>query len=108
MQKFTVTTPHGTYNNCFLEMNTYAVNKRPAISVWSADDGPIASLTTNVRGIHNFAGDCSAVDTNNAPWAPALINKLQIGKPTGHYVTSGFCACPVYKFDLERIAEMCS
>lgn len=108
MKKFTVTTPYAEYKGCFLELNTYAVNKRPALSVWSEEDGPIANLTVNVRGIRNYAGDCSAVDVNNAPWAPALINKLQIGKPTGHYVTSGYCAYPVYKFDLERIAELCS
>ena len=108
MRKFTVSTPYASYEKCFLCVNKYSVNKHVALSVWNEEDGPIANITVNLDKIKTLPANFSAVDTNNAPWAEALIKRLGIGKPTGKFIGSGFCMYPVYEFDMERIAKMCA
>lgn len=85
-----------------MSASSYAQGKHIALQLW-CEDGPFATLTTNLapKGTDK---NIQAVDTNNCPWAPALIKRLKIGTPTGKYVHSGFCTYPLYEFDMERIA----
>ena len=104
MKTFKVTTPFCT-EKCSMSASTYAgKSKHIALQLW-CEDGPFATLTVNLPGLRGTSRNVSCVDTNNCPWAPALIKRLKIGKPTGHYLDSGFCSYPVYEFDVEKIAE---
>lgn len=63
---------------------------------------PFATLTVNLGRI---GYDHAYVDTNNCPWAEEFIAKYGLGKFTGEYGYSGFCAYPLYKFDMDKIEE---
>lgn len=112
MKSFKVTTTYGQVlcrhtTTCTM---TAGIDARKsghiALQLWGKD-GPFATLTTNPTGLRGLKRNVSCVDTNNCPWAPALIKRLGIGKPTGHYVYSGFCAFPVYSFDIDKVREIC-
>lgn len=104
MKEFTVTTPFGT-ETCTMSASKYADKAgHIALQLW-CEEGPFATITVNLPGIRGESKNVSCVDTNNCPWAPALIKRLKIGEPTGKYMNSGFCVYPVYKFDLSKIAE---
>ena len=77
-KSFKVTTPFGT-EVCTMSSSNYAQGNHIAIQLW-CEDGPFATLTTNLapKGTDK---NIQAVDTNNCPWAPALIKRLKIGEP---------------------------
>lgn len=89
---------------CTMSVSKYADNKHIAIQLW-CEDGPFATLTVNLRETKKYPENFGFVDTNNAPFAESLIKRLKIGKPTGKYAHSGFCAYPLYEFDAGKIAE---
>ena len=104
MKEFTVTTLFGK-TRCTMSASKYADKAgHIALQLW-CDEGPFATLTVNLPGVRTMPKNVSAVDTNNCPWAPALIKRLKLGIPTGHYLHSGFCSYPVYSFDVSKIAE---
>ena len=104
MKEFKVTTRFGT-ETCTMSASKYADRQgHIAIQLW-CEDGPFATITLNHAGLRGLSRNVSCVDTNNCPWAPALIKRLKIGEPTGHYLHSGFCSYPVYNFDTAKIAE---
>ena len=41
----TLRTMFGSYEDCFLTVNKYVADESPAIQIWNAEDGPIATLT---------------------------------------------------------------
>ena len=100
-RSFKVNTFFGT-ETCTLSAGKYADNKHIALQLWCAE-GPFATLTVNLRETRSHPGNYAFVDTNNAPWAESLIKRLKIGKPTGKWAHSGFCAYPLYEFDLEKV-----
>ena len=102
---FDVKTRWATYPKCYLRIGKYANNDHVAISVWSAEEGPIADITVNIRGIENCLPDCSCVDVNNFPEATRIIKELGIGKYRGCELVSGWCAYPVYEFDMEKLNQ---
>ena len=104
MKEFTVTTPYGGREICTMSTNRYENNNHLAIQLW-CEDGPFATMTVNLRGTRQYPENFAFVDVNNCPWAPALIKKLGIGKPTNKYGISGFCSYPLYEFDMRKIAE---
>lgn len=101
---FDVTTQFGTEKDCSLTLGRYADNNHIAISIWCAD-GPFSGLTVNLSETGRYPENYAFVDTNNCPWAPGLIKKLRIGKPTGHTACSGFCIYPLYQFDLSKVHD---
>ena len=103
---FTVKTMYAEYPNCLLSVRRYANNNHIAISVYSPEEGPIADITVNIRGIENQTDiDKSCVDTNNFPEATRLIRELGIGKYTSLELVSGWCAYPVYEFDMDKVEK---
>jgi len=96
MQTFTINTEYDTYNNCTYSKKMYG-NNHVAIQLF-CEEGPLATLTTNIYGIENYPENYSCIDTNNCPWGEDLVAELGIGKPTGNYLSSGFCMYPVYEF----------
>lgn len=102
---FNVKTRYADYPNCILSVRKYANNDHVAISVFSPEEGQIADITVNISGIENRYTDCSCVDVNNFPEAIRIIKELGIGRYLGYELVSGWCAYPVYEFDLEKIAK---
>lgn len=61
---------------------------------------PFATLTVNL-GRQNYG--YAYVDINNCPWAENFIQENGLGEFAGKWCSSGFCAFPLYKFDMEKI-----
>lgn len=83
-----------------------------AIDLW-CEEGPYASLTVCLDLFLKKESKKAAtekgigiVDTNNCPWAPAFIEKYDLGKPTGLEVISGWCMYPEYIFNMEKIHKL--
>lgn len=67
---------------------------------------PYVTLTVNLPeqgGEKNRA----FVDTNNFPAAPKLIFENKLGRPTGNFGYSGYCAYPEYEFDPAALEKFC-
>ena len=90
--------------NCILRRNEYSNNKHIALSVW-CEDGPFANITVNLPETKRHPKNFGFVDNNNFPQAIELIKELGIGKFAGEYAHSGWCAYPLYEFDLDKITE---
>lgn len=67
-------------------------------------DGPIARVTTCLCD-HSLAEDEAYVDTNNCPWAVALLEENGFAERTGRTRRSGYCEYPAMKFDRSKMAE---
>lgn len=86
----------------------YFNNKNIAVTMDYFDEDcgcwfPYATVTVNLRDLDDgFA----FVDTNNCPWAEDFINDNRLGKFTGEYGYSGWCAYPLYKFDMAKIKDV--
>ena len=102
---FNIETRWGIQRGCTLSVDRYANNNHIAISVW-CEDGPYAGLTVNLDSTKTWPENYGFVDVNNFPDAEYLIKKLKIGKPVdGGFGISGFCAYPLYEFDLAKIEK---
>ncbi len=62
-----------------------------------------ADMTVNVSGFKSEPG-CALVNVNQY-FMEDLINKYNLGVPTGRYATSGFVTYPEYKFDFDTIKK---
>lgn len=94
-------TRFGTYEDCYLKVNRYALDDSPAVQVWNMEDGPIATLTVclDLRG-YDRTGNESFVDTSNLPEAMDFILEYGLGKPNGLRARSGYCTYPMVEFDM--------
>ena len=92
----TVETDFGTYE-CFTSIGEYG-NGHIAVQLF-CDEGPLATLTTNVDGIEYFEEECSCLDTNNCPWAEKFVEENDLGVFDGVYLNSGYCMYPVYRWN---------
>lgn len=86
-------------------LTNYTANNNLAIMLADVDEykdmGYIyCDITVNVTTlpIHEVC-----VDTNNAPFAKELLEKLNIGEDTGKTVQSGFCTYPIMKLDMDKL-----
>lgn len=104
MKSFKVTTMFGT-EICTMSASKYADNGNLALQLW-CEDGPFATLTVNLRETRKYPGNFAFIDTNNCPWAEALIRRLKLGVHTGKYAHSGFCSYPLYELDIARLSEI--
>ena len=50
---------------------------------------------------------CGYLDTNNMSEIERFIKENGIGEFTGWKQRSGFCSYPLYKFDPEKLRELC-
>ena len=89
-----------------LEKNTYANNKRLAVSLFTVPDGePFATITVNID--FPLSGDKTTtafVDTNNYDFMNIenFLQSNKIATPTGERGESGYCVYPEYRFDLSK------
>ena len=104
----------------FNELETYQVGKDSvkvlrskyiyggtlAIGLVDSKTGePYADLTVNIESV-GASENCAFVDTNNCRWAEKFITENGLGEDTGIKGRSGFCTYPLYKFNLEKMADM--
>lgn len=106
MSKLTVSSWGQTYE-VIIRTSTYTNNGNLYIGLMCKiveDYGewyePYADITVNVRKLDE---NCGAVDVNNFPEVENFITDNGLGEFTGDYEFSGFCAYPVYRFNMDRI-----
>lgn len=90
-----------------IDISSYQHGKNLAIILKCLDDGTpsiYAVMTVNLD--IELPINMAFVDTNNCPWATSIIEKYELGKPLNVYKTSGFCAYPLYKFDIAKLKEL--
>ena len=95
-------TDFGTYD-VTLRKTSYKNNNNLAIALDSPTEGPFAVITVN---IHELPEGYAFVDTNNCPWAEKFIKDHGLGEFANAVGHSGYCTYPLYKFDMEKLAEM--
>ena len=100
---FEVQTRYSHTPRCVLHKNEYYDNHHIALSIFSLEDGPFADITVNLPSTAKFPKNFGFVDTNNFPEAPALIERLGIGRATPFRDSSVFCTYPMYEFDEDAI-----
>lgn len=91
--------------NVITHVANYRNNNNLYIGLIDNEDGcPFADLTVNLG--EKLEDECMAyVDTNNCPWAKEFIEKNELGEDTGLFGMSGFCAYPLFMFDLDKVKE---
>lgn len=99
-----VKTQYSTYNNCVVQLDNYMADGSLAIELWNKEEGPIARLTVCLSN-PEIEKNQAYVDTNNCPWAEKLIKDYNLGKPTEDVGFSGYCAYPLYEFNLEELKK---
>ena len=94
------------YHLTALTSDRYQADNTLYLELWT-DEEPYATLTTCLGLKKSKENESLAfLDTNNFPQGPAIVKELGIGEPTGLYKSSGYCTYPLYKFDLQKVAEL--
>ena len=104
MASLNVKTEYSEYKDCKLRVGKYVEDNSVAVEIYNSWDGPIARVTTCLCD-HSLAEDEAYVDTNNCPWAAALLEENGFAERTGRTRRSGYCEYPAMKFDRSKIAE---
>lgn len=95
----------GQKEEVWLTRTTYADNDSLAVQAW-CKDGPYDTITVNLEESKDWVGtNYQFVDTNNCPWAPELLEKNGLGHPSGIMGFSGFCAYPLFLFEVDKIPQ---
>lgn len=104
MTSLNVKTEYSEYKDCKLRVGKYVEDNSVAVEIYNRWDGPIARVTTCLCD-HSLAEDEAYVDTNNCPWAVALLEENGFAERTGRTRRSGYCEYPAMKFDRSKMAE---
>lgn len=92
----------------FLDISTYMNNGNIYVSIVSEEEGylePYADLTVNFD--ETLPSYHAYIDVNNLSTAEEFIRENGLGEPTGKVKLSGFCSYPLYKFNEDRLKEVC-
>ena len=81
----------------------YSNNDNLAIILRCENGEPFSTLTVNLN--QKLSPNEAFVDINNNPTAVEFIEENGLGEATGRVGFSGYCAYPLYKFDLTKIEE---
>ena len=99
----------GLHELC-IEAGKYSMGGGLALQLYErtdyADIEPYTTMTVNLPE-YGCGKNCAFVDTNNFPVAPKLISDYKLGKPTGKFGHSGYCAYPEYEFDPAALEKFC-
>lgn len=71
-----------------------------------AKKGTQEIYTVATKNIDSLPYDEAAVDTNNLPDITEFIEKYELGVNTGKTFKSGFCTYPIYRFYLNKMAQI--
>jgi hypothetical protein len=93
---------YGETHTLNIMKSAYADNGSLYLGLVEPNGEPFCNLTVNLDD--HMAGDGLAyVDTNNAPFAEALIEKYHLGIKTPFIGQSGYCSYPMYAFDKKQV-----
>ena len=84
-----------TSNGCLY----VGLNKRPD----EHGDDYFGSVTVNLPG--SVPEHCAYVNTNNLSGILPFLKEYKLAKPLPVIGTRGFCAYPLFQFDIERLRE---
>lgn len=101
---FDLKTGFGNYLECFIAMNRYTADGSLALSIWSCEDGPVATITKCLCD-PELASNEAYVDENNYPWVVGFIEENGLGTLTGEAKASEFCVYPKVRFDIDALIE---
>lgn len=66
----------------------------------------LCDITKNLGEV--LHGPYALIDTNNAPFVEQFIKQYNLGEPyMGIVRSNGFCAYPLYRFNEERLQDLC-
>ena len=66
-------------------------------------DNPFGDVTVNLPG--NVPEHCAYVDTNNLSGVLPFLKEHKLATPLPFVGGNGFCAYPLFQFDIERLRE---
>lgn len=93
----------GSYIEVELVVDRYVYNGNLCISFETA--GTHETYSTITTNIESLPYNQAAIDTNNHPEAPQLIEEHGLGFNTGKTIKSGFCTYPIYEFYMDKLPE---
>ena len=102
--KLELATQYGSNVSIQIEISHYL--KNGCLYVGLTSDGVMyGDLTVNLR--EGAPPYCGYIDTNNMPEVVQFITQNDLGHFTGLIQQSGYCAYPLYSFNVERLRELC-
>ena len=98
-------------HNFYLVADTYCNNDALAIVVMEVmPDGTEEQfdvITVNLPSdIIEEEKNLAYIDTNNCSWAEKMLKQHRFAKDTGICGYSGYCAYPLYEFNLDKFVEV--
>jgi hypothetical protein len=96
----------GEYNVLF-RIDKYYHGKGLYVGMFDPDEGPIADVTVNLNGqmFSHLEPNEQYVDINNSPDIGDWLERNKIAEFTGLYGFSGYCAYPLYRFDMDMLKK---
>lgn len=88
-----------------LSVTSYTDNGNLAIVAETEDGEPWGALTINLGS--TLPNDCAYLNVNSNPFVTDFIIRNEIGKDTGKVEKSGFVTYPLFKFNMNRLEELC-
>lgn len=97
----------GTTYNVLLRVDRYYKGKQLYIGLFDPNEGPVADVTVSLYGqmFSPLKENEQYVDTNNSPDMGGWLERNKIAKFTGLYGFSGYCAYPLYRFDMDMLKK---
>jgi hypothetical protein len=90
----------------YLDITKYTNNNRLAITMHDVHtDELFAVLTVNLETDLVLKENEAFVDTNNLPDIMKFIHTYKLGEPTNELEFSGFCAYPLFSFNLDEVKK---
>lgn len=88
---------------CNLQLVADSYQSNGSLAVFALEENGEEFDTITVNLPFGDADESHAyIDTNNCPWAEAMLKQHNIAKPTGEHGHSGYCTYPLYEFDLSK------
>lgn len=95
----------GVYKNCFFTMGHYLDGKRPSLTLWSTEEGPLAQVTVNIPEV-KMPEDCVAIKdySENEGMLKWLIENNLI-KEVVKIISHNWVKIPIVKLNMKEISK---
>lgn len=97
---------YGDTYKVWLGSSQYTSNGKLAVIMFD-DVEEFTDVSVNIHDTYHIpSSDMAFIDTNNNPWLEEFLQKNRIAEPMGVHGFSGFCAYPLYRFDLSKLTPL--